>query len=81
MLRSKKLVSNREELHSGDVRFMHVFSNPDGKFVLEDLIKNFFPEKLSTGDEYNTCKRAHQSDVIRYIQRRIEDGVDGKSIR
>ena len=81
MLRSKKLVNNREELHSCDVRFMHVFSNPDGKFVLEDLIKNFFPEKLSTGDEYTTLKRAHQSDVIRYIQRRVKDGMAGKSVR
>lgn len=81
MLRSTKLASARETTHKIDLLYMHLFNNPDGKMVLEDLVRNFLHDKLSTGEAHSTCIRASQADVIRYIQRRIEDGVDGKSVR
>ena len=81
MLRSKKLANIRDITHKLDVVYMHVFNNPDGAKVLEDLVKIFLPEKLSTGDAHTTAIRVGESNPIRYIQRRVENGVDGKSVR
>jgi hypothetical protein len=81
MLRSQKLAKARENTHTTDIAYMHVFNNPDGKKVLEDLAMRFVHEKLSSGDPHATVVRASQSDVITYIQRSIQNGVDGKSVR
>ena len=74
MLLSRKLTP-----HEKDIIYRDVFNSPDGKIVLEELNLLFNPEKLSTNDQYSTSKKAHQADVIRHIQRRIEDGMDGST--
>jgi len=79
--KSKKAQSNtRKNLHELNVAYMGLFKSPDGEKVLEDLIMNFLPERLSTDDPHTTAIRVGESNPIRYIQRRIQDGVDGKSI-
>jgi hypothetical protein len=61
-----------------DIAFAAVFGSPEGKQVLEDLTLRFVPEALTTKDQHSTTVRAAQADVIRYIERRIVDGMAGK---
>ena len=56
------------------------FSSKEGKAVLDDLVRLFNPDKLSTDDAHTTAIRIGESTPIRYILRRIEDGMDGQSI-
>jgi hypothetical protein len=56
-------------------------STPDGQLILADLEKNFMRDRLAADDSHTTVVRAAQSDPIRYILRRIQNGVDGKSVR
>jgi hypothetical protein len=53
--------------------------SPNGKIIMDDLIMMFSPDKITGKTKYETEVKAHQSDVIRYIQRRIKDGMEGKS--
>ena len=81
MLRSNKLVKVRQEIHKIDLAFMNIFNTPDGKIALEYLIKTYRPERITTDDPFTTGMRARGVEIINDIQRRIEDGVDGKSVR
>ena len=78
MIKLKKVQS---DLHKLDLAYMHIFQSEDGKAVLEDLIKRFLPDKLTTDSEHGTVVRASESNPIRYIQRRVKDGMDGRSVR
>ncbi len=75
------LVKRNEEQHKLDIAYMGFVKSPDGKLMLEDLIRMFVPERLSTTDSHKTTVRAAQSDVITYIQRRVENGVKGISVK
>lgn len=74
-------VKRREELAKLDIAYMGMFKSPDGQIVLADLIRLFVPIALVTTEPHKTIVRAAQSDVITYIQRRIEDGVKGISVK
>jgi hypothetical protein len=63
--------------HQIDIDFRDTFQTPTGKSVLAVLEKYFSPEKLSTGDPHTTAIRVGNDEVIRFIHRRIEDGMDG----
>jgi hypothetical protein len=77
MDRDKKLAAIQRSNHETDIAFRDTFTNPAGKVVLDNLDSLFNPERLTGADAYITTARAHQSDVIRFIHRRIEDGMDG----
>jgi hypothetical protein len=62
-----------------DRMYMMVYGSPEGQEVLEDLIRRFAPERLDTGDPHTTAVRVGESNPIRYIQRRIKDGLERKS--
>ena len=64
-----------------DVVYRDLFNSPLGEKVLADLALHFNPERLHTPDSHTTAIRIGESTPVRYILRRIEDGMDGKSIR
>lgn len=70
-----RVLSKAEELNR---KYVATFTSPDGQAVLEDLIKIFAPDKIIGKNEYDTLMRAAQSDPIRYIQRRLIDGLERK---
>lgn len=74
-----KLLSKKLTPHEKDIKYRDVFGTPDGKLVLEDLNLMFNPDKLHTNDPHTTAIRIGESTPIRYIQRRIEDGMDGST--
>ncbi len=57
------------------VMYRDLFNTPLGEKVLDDLNLHFNPEKLSTDDPHTTALKVGQSTPIRYIKRRIEDGM------
>jgi hypothetical protein len=56
--------------------YVEVFTSPAGAKVLEDLIAVFAPERLEGKTEHETVCRALKSEPIRYINRRIKDGLE-----
>ena len=75
-----KLVKTRAIIHSLDVNYRDLFKTPLGQKILDDLISRYVPEKIKTNDPHTTAMNARAVEIINYIQRRIDDGVDGKSI-
>ena len=79
MLRNKrvnqKLSDQREFSKALDVMYRNTFTTPDGKKVLADLKMKYLPEKLSTGDAHTTAVKVGESNPIREIIRRIENGL------
>jgi len=61
--------------------YRDLFNTPLGEKVLADLELQFSPERLHTDNPHTTAIRIGESTPVRYILRRIEDGVAGKSIR
>jgi hypothetical protein len=74
-----KLTRAGQILEQKDRDYTICFNSKEGKAVLADLVALFLPEKLSTGDAHTTAIRVGESNPIRYIQRRIENGMDGQS--
>ena len=75
------LAKQRESMHVVDVAYRDLFNTPLGEKVLADLKLQFYPERLHTDNPHTTAIRIGESTPIRYIERRIHDGVDGKSVR
>ena len=67
--------------HETDIMYRDLFNTPLGEKVLSDLKLQFSPERLHTDNPHTTAIRIGESTPIRYIERRIHDGVDGKSVR
>ena len=57
------------------VMYRDLFNTPLGEDVLKDLELHFNPEKLTTDNPHTTIVRTSESTPIRYIKRRIEDGM------
>ncbi len=75
------LVKHNEELRKLDIAYMGMFKSADGQLVLKDLVSQFMPAKITTDNAHTTALRARGVDFILYIQRRIEDGVKGISVK
>ena len=58
-----------------NVLYSRVFNTVEGRQVLEDLIALYLPDKLSTDDPHTTAVRVGESNPVRYIQRRLKDGM------
>ena len=63
--------------HIKGILYRDLFKTNLGEKVLADLEMNFNPEILATDNTHTTTVRASRADVIRYINRRINDGMDG----
>jgi hypothetical protein len=74
-----KLAKTREIIHVLDVNYRDLFKTPLGQIVLDDLRGRYIPDKITTNDPHTTAMNARSVEIINYIQRRIDDGVDGKS--
>jgi len=74
-----KLLKQQAELHKIDLAHRDHWNTPLGKIVLDDLKRNFLPHKLTTDNPHTTAMNARAMDFFNYIQRRIDDGMDGKS--
>jgi hypothetical protein len=74
MSKAQEIIARKDKAYSD------LFNSPEGKLVLEDLIVMFAPENLATDTAHSTAIRVGQSNPIRYIQRRIKDGMEGKSL-
>ena len=57
------------------VMYRDLFNTPLGEDVLKDLELHFNPERLSTDNPHTTAIKIGESTPIRYIKRRIEDGL------
>jgi len=57
------------------IMYRDLFNTPLGEKVIEDLELHFNKEKLSTDNAHTTAIRVGESTPIRYIKRRIEDGM------
>ncbi len=57
------------------IMYRDLFNTPLGEKVLEDLELHFNPERLSTDNAHSTAIKVGESTPIRYIKRRIEDGM------
>ena len=68
---------NKESAHETDLLYRDFFNTPAGEKVLEDLTTRFCPENLIGDSEFTTVVRTAESNFMRYIQRRIKDGMDG----
>ena len=73
--RASKLFEARENTKALGVVFRNTFTTPDGKKALEYLKANYLPDKLSTEDAHTTAIRVGESNPIRDIIRRVEDGM------
>ena len=58
-----------------NVLYSRVFNTQEGKQVLEDLVALYLPDKLSTDSPHTTAIRVGESNPIRYILRRVDNGV------
>jgi hypothetical protein len=76
----RKLQQTRDTTHQKDILYRDVFMTPQGKKVLEDLQLQFNPDRLHTDNAHTTAIRVGESTPIRYILRRVENGVDGQSV-
>ena len=75
-----KLARSKEIIHATNVDYRDCFGSPVGKRVLEHLKRLWMPEKITTNDPHTTAMNARAMEIITDIQRRMQDGVDGKSI-
>lgn len=75
-----KLHKSREIIHATNVNYRDCFGSPVGKKVLDHLKTRWLPEIITTNDPHTTAMNARAVEIINDIQRRIDDGVDGKSI-
>lgn len=75
-----KLAKTKEIIHSMDVVYRDLFKTPLGQKVLDDLTVRYVPDKITTNDPHTTAMNARAVEIINYIERRIHNGVDGKSI-
>jgi hypothetical protein len=73
----KNLKAQQKSNHEVDIAFRDFSLTPDGQVVMQVLEKVFNHDKLSTGDAHTTAVRVGGAEVIRFIHRRIEDGMDG----
>jgi len=72
-----KAVVAQAILREKDLMYMKLFQCREGQFVLKDLIALFAPDKIVGETPHETTVRAATSDPIRYIQRRIQNGMEG----
>lgn len=70
-----------EEQHALEIAYRDLFKTPLGEKILADLERLFNPDQLHDDTPHKMAIRVGQSNPIRYILRRIENGVDGKSVR
>ena len=62
----------RQQTHQKDIDYRDTFMSPNGKRVLDDLEREFAPDRL--GED---LVRVGESNVIRAIKRRVQNGMDG----
>lgn len=74
---SKERPLRRDEVPN-DIDFRDTFSSPHGKRVLEYLNVRFNPDRVATDDAHTTAVSVGRSEPIRFINRRVKDGMDGK---
>jgi hypothetical protein len=70
-----RLSEQKEHSKALDVMYRNTFTTPDGKKVLADLKMKYLPDKLSTEDAHTTAVKVGESNPIREIIRRIENGL------
>ena len=70
-----------ENQHTLDIAYRDLFKTPLGEKVLANLVRLYNPERLHTDNPHTTAIRIGESTPVRYILRRIENGLDGKSVR
>jgi hypothetical protein len=75
-LLNRKVVSQQEL----DIAYRDHWNTPLGKKVLDDLNKRFNPENITTDNPHSTAIRARGVEIMNYINRRIKDGMDGRSV-
>ena len=75
-----KLGKARDIIHATNINYRDCFNSPAGKKVLEHMKLLWIPEKITTNDPHTTAMNARAVEIINDIQRRIDDGVDGKSV-
>lgn len=75
-----KQAKTKDIIHKLNVIYRDHWLTPLGEQVLDDLKLRFVPEKITTNDPHTTSMNARGVEIINYIQRRIDDGVDGKSV-
>ena len=70
----------REQLHQKNTAYKHVFTSPDGKIVLEDLVSAFggntLKKNMGSIDEAGTLAASGAREVLIHIQTRIKHAVD-----
>lgn len=71
----------QQQIHKLDLLYKNFWNTPEGNKVLADLVRMFLPDKLSTDNPHTTAIRVGESNPVRYIQRRIKHGMDGRSVR
>jgi len=81
MQRKERLRLFSSDQNKLDIIYRDLFNTPLGEKVLEDIGRLFNPERLHTDNPHTTAIRIGESTPVRYILRRIQDGVDGKSVR
>lgn len=72
MTNNSNIEKSREISRLRDVKYRDTFMSPTGKEVLEELEREFLPDRL--GDN---LVKVGESNVIRAIRRRVKNGMDG----
>lgn len=72
MTNNSNIQKSREISRLRDVKYRDTFMSPTGKEVLEELEREFLPDRL--GDN---LVKVGESNVIRAIRRRVKNGMDG----
>ena len=54
--------------------YLRVFSTPDGKRVLKDMVDNFMRQELFDGDPLLMAKKVGQHDLVQYISEITQAG-------
>jgi hypothetical protein len=67
---NKKLA---DEMRQRNQRYKNLFSTPDGKKVLEDLIEEFDLDILVSTDPHETYRKIGRREVIKHIQFRMRN--------
>ena len=75
-----KLAKARGIIHATNIDYRDCFNSPVGKKVLDHLKKRWLPEIITTNDPHTTAMNARGVEIINDILRRIDDGVDGRSV-
>jgi len=63
--------------HKLDLLYVSFWNTHEGKAILADLKMRYLRDNITTDNPHTTIVRAAESNPIRYILRRIEDGMDG----